>query len=526
MLRVVVHFCRKDSAQMANLLRWAIELDGRVNHNCLLSYETGTDASEIRSLAEQYFTGNILECEYPAPPVPGWPAAPNWAWQSTARFIDDNKVNEPWFWWESDAVPLREHWIDLIHEGYVKGGKRFAGHIVDRMDHMNGVGIYPPDVRKRCYEAMMCRSAAWDYVLKDTIANDCTNLNHLIQHIWNIRESDGEIWNGDGKPVTFPDFASLEKYMDFNCVLLHRTKDGTLIQRLREYRAARAKKIAEDEKKAVAVETNVPQFTAVESAVEVKRSKQDIGPVEIMIVTYHKDLPWFELCMKCIKKHVHGFNGITVCVPNKDKKLFRPLMIQYGFNLYGYDEVEGKGMLQHMSVMACADQIVPKNVKFVAHIDSDAMFKMDTTPDDYFVDGKPIYMIRTYESLVDDKGVISDCAQWKPIVEEQIALPASHFTMCAFPFVYPIEFYPAYRKRIETVHKKPILDYMIEGRNQFPQTRVDFQAMGVFAYHTMRERFHWIDIGVNPPMKDRHKSYWSHAGIRPETLAEIEGFLK
>lgn len=516
---------------MADLLRWSLELNPEgVQHNCLLSYEIGTDPTEIRGLASKYFKGDMLENEYSTPPVQGWPAAPNWAWQSTARFIDDKKVNEPWFWWESDAVPLNPGWLDKIWNGYLDGAKPFAGHIVDRMDHMNGVGIYPPDVRRLCHEAMMCRSAAWDYVLKDTIQGKCTNLNHIIQHVWNIRESDGAIHNGDGHPVTFPDWAHVEKYMDFNCCLLHRTKDGTLIQRLREKREQERLRIEaenrEIERQTIAVETNVPQFTSVPEAIEPDRKKQKIGSVEIMIVTYHKDLPWFELCMKCIDRHVSGFAGITVCVPNRDKKLFRPLMIKHGFNLVGYDEVEGKGMVQHMGIMASADEFVPKKTKFVAHIDSDAMFKMETAPDDYFVDGKPVYMIRTYESLVDDKGVISDCAQWRPVVEEQIGMPATHFTMCAFPFIYPIEFYEKYRRRIETVHKKKMMDYMVSGKNSFPQNRVDFQAMGVFAYATMREKFHWIDIGVNPPRKDRHKSYWSHAGVRPEILSEIEGFIK
>lgn len=526
MLRVVLPFCRKDSKAMEELVQWALELNPEgVNHNCLLSYEEGTSPDNIAILARKYFRGDLLELCYPTPPVQGWPAAPNWAWQATARFIDDKGVNEPWFWWESDAVPLKPGWVDALYDAYKEGGLPFAGHIVDRMDHMNGVGIYPPNVRRLCQEAMLTRGAAWDYVLKDTIRGKCTNLNHIIQHIWNIREEDGVITNGDGHTATFPDWRSVERWMDFNCFILHRTKDGTLIQRLRERLESERIRIEQEQQKIIAVETNVPQFTAVEHAVSVERKVQDIPPVEVMIVTYHKDLPWFELCMKCIRKHLSGFQGVTVCVPNRDRKLFRPLMIEHGFNMYCYDEVEGKGMLQHMAIMAMADSIVPKKTKYVAHIDADAMFKLETRPEDYFEDNKPVYMIRTYESLVDDKGVISDCAQWKPIVEEQIAMPATHFTMCAFPFIYPIGFYAKYRQRIELIHKKPMLDYMLEGRNQFPQTRVDFQAMGQFALSTMPDKFHWIDIGKNPPRKDRHKSYWSHSGVRPEHRKEIEGFL-
>jgi hypothetical protein len=51
--------------------------------------------------------------------------------------------------------------------------------------------------------------------------------------------------------------------------------------------------------------------------------------------------------------------------------------------------------------------------------------------------------------------------------------------------------------------------------------------MGAFAHALMYDSFHWLDIGgKDAPRIDRHKAYWSHAGVKPETLAEIEGFLK
>lgn len=522
MLRVVISFFRGDVVQMENILRWAIELNPEgANHNCLLSYEDGTDPTQMRLLAKQYFKGNIAENKYSTPPVAGWPAAPNWAWQSTARYIDDNKINEPWLWLESDAIPLKPDWLDAIHDAWKAGGRRFAGHIVDVMDHMNGVGVYPPDVRRRCNEAMLCRQAAWDVVLKATITNDCTNLNHLIQHVWNIRESDGAIWNGSGSPVTFPDWKAVEKYMDFNCVLLHRTKDGTLIQRLREKRSADR---AAEEHKRTSVETNVPQFTRSESAVAIERVSQDIGPVEFLIVTYHKDLEWFRYCIRALRKFTTGFAGVTLAVPNRDKHLFKSLMLEHGFRLYGYDETEGKGMVEHFARMAMADQIVPKKTKWVAHLDADAIYKMETRPEDYFRNGKPVYMIRTYESLVDDNGVISDCAQWKPVAEAQLKTPVKYYAMCAFPFIYPVEMYPAYRAHIERVQGKPFLQYFLEGKNSFPQDRVDFQAMGQFAFDNFHDRFEWLDIGVNPPLKDRHSSFWSHAGVE-RYRAELDKIL-
>lgn len=528
MLRVVLSFFRGDASAMADLLRWAIELNPEgVGHNCLLTYEDGTNADTVRALARSYFKGEMRELKYSTPPVPGWPAAPNWAWQSTARYIDDVGINEPWLWIESDAIPTKPGWLDAIYEGWKAGGKPFAGHIVDRMDHMNGVGVYPPDVRKRSNQAMLCRQAAWDVVLKESIQNNCTNLNHLIQHVWNIRESDGEIWNGDGKPVSFPDWKAVERYMDFNCVLIHRTKDGTLIQRLREHMAAEKKRIEEEYQKSISVEHNVPQFTA--EAVEVVSNKsQSIGETEWFIVTYAKDIEWFKLSIRCIDKFCKGFSGVTVAVPNRDKHLFRPLIksVPKGFRLYGYDEVEGKGFVQHEAVMGMADTIVPKKTKFIIHLDSDCMYHTETAPHDYFEDGKPVYLYRTYESLVDDKGVISDCAQWRGPTREQLGFDPQVYTMCRHPTVLPIGFYAKYREHIVSVHGKPFMDYFLEGKNSFPSNRMDWTAMGAFAFHKMHSEFHWIDIGKNPAPKDRQKAFWSHSGVLPAHRETIEGFLK
>lgn len=552
MLRVTLPFCRKDAAAMANLLRWARELNPSVNHNCLLSYESGTDPTEIRGLAKQYFKGDILENEYSPPPVPGWPAACNWAWQSAARFIDDKKVNEPWFWWEYDAVPLQPGWLDAIEDGYRKGGKRFAGHIVDRMDHMNGVGIYPPDVRRRCQEAMMCRSAAWDYVLKETITYDCTNLNHLIQHVWNIRESDGAITNGDGQPVSFPDWPSVERWMDFNCVLLHRTKDGTLMQRLRENRAKIKEeerlRQEEDNRKAVSTELNVPDHTKG-GVIELPKPETPSGfNTEILIVTYGlptmrpsnlvvSDFDWLRWCLKSIRRHCTGFSGITLAIPSRDAERLKPISKEHANSECGiplrikmFEEPVGKGFLMHEVMMASADKLVPSDTKFVLHVDADVIFKEAVTPDEYVQNGKPVYVWRSYQSLSEFRNgqqVVSDCVQWKAPTEAQLGFEVEQYTMLRHPSGFPIAFYKKYREYIEATHRLPFNEYMLSGRNNHPADRMDFTAMGAWAFKFMHDEFYWIDVsgGNHLAPRDKQKCWWSHGGVTPAIQQEIEGFL-
>lgn len=499
---------------MERLVRWMIELDpSGVPYGCLLSYDEDTDPRMVHSvftLACRYFK-NVEQFCYSPPPVPGWPAAPNWAWQSTARYMFQRTTKEPWFWVESDAIPIKPGWLNKIVGEFEASGKDFGGHVVETMGHMNGVGIYPWDVMARSDRAMLTRAAAWDYVLKDAEFGCTAPLNHLMQHAWNVRH-DGVVWNGDGAPISFKNRDDLARYLDFNCYMFHRCKDGSLIDRLREW-------ISEQN----SVERNVPQFT--KNSCEIYTDEEFNGKVEILIVTYRKDAPWLEYCLRSIRRFCTGFSGITVAYPSTDYQFFKKMRPKYDFTPYLYDEAPGRGMIQHMAMMALADTIVPKGTEYVFHLDSDCIYKIATTPANYFIGGKPVMLKRTYASLVDDKGVISDCAQWRGPTAIQIGFDPEWYTMCRHPNIFPIGFYKPYREHIEKVQSMPFMRYMLEGKNSFPQDRMDWTAMGAWAHKFMQDQFHWIDIGVHPAPADRQKTYWSHSGVTPEHAKEMEGFL-
>jgi hypothetical protein len=256
------------------------------------------------------------------------------------------------------------------------------------------------------------------------------------------------------------------------------------------------------------------------------------GPVEILIVTYHKDFPWLEYCLRALRKHCKGFQGITVAHPNRDRELFSLLGPEFDVRLYGYDEVPGKGMLQHMVVMAMAEQFLPAATKYVMHLDADCIYHTPTTPEDYFLNDKPVYLIRSWNSLTteDPKNpgskVISDCAQWRGPTEYQLGFNTDVYTMCRHPTVLPRSFYLRYRNHIEQLHSRNFADFMLSGRNEFPQDRMDWTAMGAFAFHRMNDAFHWIDIGVDAPPRDRQQAFWSHGGITPAAKEQMESFLK
>jgi hypothetical protein len=281
-----------------------------------------------------------------------------------------------------------------------------------------------------------------------------------------------------------------------------------------------------------ATECNVPQHTP-KGTMEFKNAGPVPGPVEILVVTFAKDFPWLVYALKCIKRHATGFQGVTIAHPAHEASLFNSLHSNFDVRLHAYDEVPGKGFLHHEAKMAEADKIVPSGTAYVMHMDSDCMMKMSNEPRDYFLNDKPIYIWRTWDSLASPdprdptKKVVSDCVMWKEPTAAQVGFHSDAYTMTRHPTLFPIGFYRPYREQVSNHHRMPFEQYMLSGqRNSHPQDRLDFTAMGQVAYEKMRDQFHWINCATEEYPADRMKAYWSHGGISSEIRAEIEGFLK
>jgi hypothetical protein len=275
-------------------------------------------------------------------------------------------------------------------------------------------------------------------------------------------------------------------------------------------------------------EINVPNHMS--NPTDLKPNPNPVGRCEIFIVSYWKDFPWLELCLRSIAKYCKGFAGVTVANPERDAEklieIAQPFIAQNPWlKVKHYDEVEGKGMVQHMEIMARADEFVPHGTEYVLHHDSDGIFNVPTTPEDFFRNDKPVYLYRTWESLTGHDGVVSDCAQWREPTAKQLGFDPDVYTMCVNTQMMPIWFYQHYRHCLESVHGD-LHEYFISGKNGFPQDRQDFTTMGAFAYKRWRGAFAWFDVeNGNPHPRDPKRSFWSHGGILPEIRAEIEKIL-
>ena len=548
---VVIPFCSKDWVQTVQNLRWAKELDGHLPFKAILSHDDATKVEFVEQV-QQAACDVYAETElfwYPAPLKTTWPAAPNWAWQNAARYVAALH-KEPWLWLESDAVPIRKGWLTDIAAEHVKGGKPFSGHVVEGMGHLTGVAVYPPVVAAYSIAAFQTEEAAWDVVLGKDIQEHIYASHKCFQHAWTINPATGKAWNGSGDLPTFKSPHDVVRLVDTTMALFHRNKDGTLIEQLRRFYAhpeeafvpQHTQTAPGNDEQAVKADpkgdavpraqtaatpaTDVPIELPNASPVEIESFK---GVCEILIVTYHKDAEWLKLALATLRRHATGFAGITLCLPKRDREAFAWLNsfdTGHRVNVRLYDEKPGKGMIQHMAIMASAEKMVPEGTTHVLHMDADCMVKEAITPSEYFHGTKPVYVIRSYTGLYDPvRKVVSDCAQWKGPTEAQLGFETDVYSMTRHPTGFPIEFYAPYRAHVEKAQGREFFEYMLSGKNSHPADRMDFTAMGAWAFNFMHDRFEWIDVDKVPAPKDKMKPYHSHSGISPEIRKEIDGFL-
>jgi len=214
---VVIPFCAKDEQLCLKNLETAIALDGHVDFNVVVSHVIGIDPGPVIKLALQYF-GKVSDFQYP--PCKGsqnFPRPNNWAWQNTVRQMV--RQNEPWLWWEPDAVPLRAGWLKVLADEYRAGAKAFMGNWVTDNPHwktpyMNGLAVYPSNFLEYPTPALRMDNPSWDVILSPFIEARTHKVNHLIQH--------------SIEPVSFVNIHQVHQMRGKETVLFHKCKDGTL----------------------------------------------------------------------------------------------------------------------------------------------------------------------------------------------------------------------------------------------------------------------------------------------------------
>lgn len=254
--------------------------------------------------------------------------------------------------------------------------------------------------------------------------------------------------------------------------------------------------------------------------------------VWINYTTFGRDLEWTRYSLESIRKYATGFSGIQIVVPTWDLDKFKqferystpecPVVISR------FLEYPGRGFVHHLAMKCYADVFSPE-ADYILHMDPDCLFTEKVTPEDYFVDGKPVLLIEPYAVLKKKEAGSAEWnrGNWQETTEYALRFTCTHETMCRHPAVHHKWVYKGVREYIEGVHKAPFVDFVVRQKNGYPQGFGEFNTIGAFVLKFHKDDYHLIDREdkgeANDP-KPKLAQLWSHGGVN-KSLDKIKKIL-
>lgn len=228
--------------------------------------------------------------------------------------------------------------------------------------------------------------------------------------------------------------------------------------------------------------------------------------VDILIVSFLHDLPYLVHNLRSIQKFATGFGDVVVVVPESEVEGFWEVP-QLGAKLLTYKRTEDTRKWHiHAQAQKClADKHCP-TADFILHTDSDCLFVEPVSPADYFEDGLPVMLMKSY-------ALLPAYFPWQAIVKNAFGYDPIYEFMQRHPQVNPRALYPAMRQMFEEKNGMDFEQWVLTLRPDYPWGITEHNFLGAFAYWTreFHEQYRWIDLATEPhPISSRKLlQFWS-----------------
>jgi hypothetical protein len=247
--------------------------------------------------------------------------------------------------------------------------------------------------------------------------------------------------------------------------------------------------------------------------------------MELFMVTYAKDFPYLELCLKSVALFCKGFTGLTILVPQQDltelETLVAKLIPTSRVKCFGAKEWKNKGMLWHMAQICRADEWCKAD--YIAHFDPDCIFTKLVTPSTFFYQGRPLLRYEPFETLSRREPNIW---HWKVACERCLPFPVPNEGMRGHPEVYHRSVYAETRKLVAEKTGKSFDAYVKSCENTFPQTFAEFPTLSAVALEKFPD-LHSPDDCSKQENPDKSPwpviQFWSHAPKDQKQTCWIDG---
>jgi hypothetical protein len=511
---VVIPVARFDWNLAKKLLRWLERLgDATKDAKDIATVIVLTSPALTDGQREALDTNAIVVVADGIDEKPGYFGVANQVFKAALDYVEKNHPGQAMLWLEADAVPTRPTWFKEIRDEYRACGKPFMGEIIRcERDHMTGNGVYSPEWRKFAPSMILLPGPDPRWGFDSQCAHEIVPQAHnakTIQQVWRPELPMTETWwDNNIRPST---------------ALFHQCKDGSLIDRICEARewplipldAALCESTYETDRH----NGSGPQFQ--HGAKAGPPPERQITGMEILIVTFARDMDYLRNCLQSVEMYARRFHGVTVVVPTAEKEQFA-WVSRYAV-LKTFDEAPGKGFLHHMIQKCRADEWCP-NAEAILIMDPDCMFWQTATPQD-FVRGGRVMMVR--ERYADIKN--PNRVYWQGCVERAVGFKPDYECMVCHPQVYLREVFAKTRQLIERHTGKNFDDFVFSQQNEFPQTFCEFNTLGAVAIRYFGFDYHFVDYDRHQDAKecaldgndgwqyiyrrDRNRivEFWSHA---------------
>lgn len=232
----------------------------------------------------------------------------------------------------------------------------------------------------------------------------------------------------------------------------------------------------------------------------------------LMMVSYKKDFEFATFACQSTHKFATGFSDKLIVVPHEDVEKFSAMAVPLGFRVEGFDERPGKGMLHHMAIICEADLWLPE-ADAVLIQDSDCVFLSPVSPADYLTEDKPIIFRDKFERFKN----YSERYSWKQCVFTATGINPEWECMCRHPLLHLVVVLKRTREIIGQHTRQDWKEYILAGRNKYPQTFTEFPTLGAVAIEHFPELHHFVDWPFEGQPAAKLKDFWSHGGVDFET---------
>lgn len=206
---------------------WMVRMGRRHEHKAIICHDPSCPVvllNQFELLLRQCFS-EVESCVYARPPIPTYPAAANFAFQSVACHMAKQK--SPWLFFEADMVALKPDWLEQIQAEYDACGRSWMGAVVHQMGHFNGTAVYPSDAAARMPHTMNCgANEAFDMLARHDAMHDVHDCGHLMFHCWSVLN--GEFCPVGGGQVPMNISVELANKIPKSAVTIHRIKSGLI----------------------------------------------------------------------------------------------------------------------------------------------------------------------------------------------------------------------------------------------------------------------------------------------------------